>query len=193
MPSKHAPAKKMPPAKKAPSTHLRLDEAALKAAKSSLDDGAVTPHNDGPWVKDIIKLLNDSLATELVCVLRYKRHHYMADGLASPKIAEKFLVHAQEEAAHADRIPTRIVQLGGEPNYNSDTLTQRSHADYNDSNDLTSCPTRDAPVSGPGAAQPLRCFAHLARTASAMLSPRVPGTSVSAMPARNTPGVCTAR
>ncbi|MBK6866577.1 MAG: ferritin-like domain-containing protein [Burkholderiales bacterium] len=115
---------------------LRLDEAALKAAKSSLDDGAVTPHNNGPWVKDIIDLLNDSLATELVCVLRYKRHHYMADGLASPAIAQEFLVHAQEEQTHADRIAERIVQLGGEPDFNPATLMARSHADYNASNDL---------------------------------------------------------
>ncbi len=136
MPPKKPPAKKMPAAKKTSGGHLRLDEAALRAAKSSLDDGALTPHNDGPWVKDIIKLLNDSLATELVCVLRYKRHHYMADGLASPKIAEEFLVHANEEQGHADRIATRIVQLGGEPDYNPDTLTKRSHAEYNDSNDL---------------------------------------------------------
>ncbi len=121
---------------KSSSGHLALNEEALKKAKTSLDDGAVTPHNDGPWVKDIIKLLNDSLATELVCVLRYKRHHYMADGLASPAIAEEFLVHAQEEQAHADRIATRIVQLGGEPDFNPATLIERSHADYNASNDL---------------------------------------------------------
>ena len=121
---------------KSSSGHLALNEEALKKAKTSLDDGAVTPHNDGPWVKDIIKLLNDSLATELVCVLRYKRHHYMADGLASPAIAEEFLVHAQEEQAHADRIATRIVQLGGEPDFTPATLIERSHADYNASNDL---------------------------------------------------------
>lgn len=113
-----------------------LDEAALNAAKADLDAGAVTPHNAGPWVKDIIQLLNDALATELVCVLRYKRHHYMADGLASPAIAAELLVHAQEEQAHADSLATRIVQLGGEPDFNPDTLTKRSHADYDDSNDL---------------------------------------------------------
>ena len=87
-------------------------------------------------MQDIIKLLNDSLATELVCVLRYKRHHYMADGLSSPAIAAEFLVHAQEEQAHADRIAERITQLGGEPDFNPATLLQRSHADYNASNDL---------------------------------------------------------
>ena len=115
---------------------LALDEAAIQSAKTSLDDGAVTPHTNGPWVKDIIALLNDSLATELVCVLRYKRHHYMADGLASPAIAAEFLVHAEQEQAHADRIAERIVQLGGEPDFNPATLLARSHADYDESNDL---------------------------------------------------------
>lgn len=130
------PSNKPAPAEADASGRLKLDEAAIQAAKSSLDDGAVTPHNNGPWVQDIIKLLNDSLATELVCVLRYKRHHYMADGLSSPAIAAEFLVHAQEEQGHADRIAERITQLGGEPDFNPATLLQRSHADYNASNDL---------------------------------------------------------
>lgn len=117
--------------------HVRLvlDEAALEVARRNLDQGAMTPHY-GPWRQDIIKLLNDSLATELVCVLRYKRHHFTADGLASPKIAEEFLVHANEEAAHADRLAQRIVQLGGEPDFSPDSLSQRSHAAYDDSSDL---------------------------------------------------------
>ena len=112
-----------------------LDEAAIDAARRSLDQGAVTP-SYGPWRSDIIKLLNDSLATELVCVLRYKRHHFTADGLSSPKIAEEFMVHANEEAAHADRLAQRIVQLGGEPDFSPDSLTKRSHAAYDDSSDL---------------------------------------------------------
>ena len=74
--------------------HLRLDENALEAAKRSLEKGAVTP-SYGPWREDIIKLLNDALATEIVCILRYKRHYFTAKGLASPAIAEEFLVHAQ--------------------------------------------------------------------------------------------------
>lgn len=114
---------------------LKIDEKGLKAARKSLDDGAVTPAY-GPHREAIIKLLNDSLATELVCVLRYKRHHFMASGLASPKIAEEFMVHAQEETAHADRIARRIVQLGGEPDFSPGTLLERSHADYDESNDL---------------------------------------------------------
>lgn len=112
-----------------------LNEAAIDAARRSLDQGAVTPHSS-PFREDIIKLLNDSLATELVCVLRYKRHHFTAEGLASPKIAEEFLVHANEEAAHADRLAKRIVQLGGEPDFSPDSLTGRSHASYDDSTDL---------------------------------------------------------
>lgn len=114
---------------------MKLDEVALEAARHSLDDGAVTP-NYGPWREEIIQLLNDSLATELVCVLRYKRHHFTADGLVSPKIAEEFLVHANEEAAHADRLARRIVQLGGEPDFSPDGLSARSHAAYDDSSEL---------------------------------------------------------
>jgi bacterioferritin len=114
-----------------------LDEVAIEAARHSLDQGAVTP-SYGPWREDIVKLLNDSLATELVCVLRYKRHHFTADGLASPKIAEEFLVHANEEAAHADRLAQRIVQLGGEPDFSPDSLSARSHAGYDESKDLQS-------------------------------------------------------
>ncbi|WP_114969581.1 ferritin-like domain-containing protein [Rhodoferax ferrireducens] len=112
-----------------------LNDAAIDAAKRSLDQGAVTP-SYGPWREDIIKLLNDSLATELVCVLRYKRHHFTAQGLASAKIAEEFLVHANDESAHADRLAQRIVQLGGEPDFSPDSLTKRSHAAYDDSPDL---------------------------------------------------------
>lgn len=112
-----------------------LDTAAIDAARRSLDQGGLTPHY-GPWRTGIVKLLNDSLATELVCVLRYKRHHFTAVGLASPKIAEEFLVHANAESAHADRLAQRIVQLGGEPDFAPDSLTARSHAAYDDSADL---------------------------------------------------------
>ena len=114
---------------------LTLDEAAIDNARRSLEQGAMTPHY-GPWRDDIVKFLNDSLATELVCVLRYKRHHFTAQGLASPKIAEEFMVHALEETGHADRIAQRIVQLGGEPDFSPDSLTQRIHAEYDDSASL---------------------------------------------------------
>ena len=114
---------------------MALNEAALGAARRSLEQGAVTP-STGPWREDIIKLLNDALATELVCVLRYKRHYYTADGVDSAAIAGEFLVHAGEESSHADRLAQRIVQLGGKPDFSPDTLTKRSHADYDDSKDL---------------------------------------------------------
>ena len=130
------PSNKPAPAEADAPGRLKLDEAAIQAAKSSLDDGAVTPHNNGPWVQDIIKLLNDSLATELVCVLRYKRHHFTAHGMSSPAIAAEFMVHANEETAHADLIARRIVQLGGEPDFSPDTLLARSHAEYDTSSDL---------------------------------------------------------
>ncbi|MEO8038423.1 MAG: ferritin-like domain-containing protein [Betaproteobacteria bacterium] len=108
---------------------------SIEAAKQNLDEGAVTP-GYGPYRDSVVKLLNDALATEIVCVLRYKRHHFTAHGLASPRIAEEFMVHANEETAHADRIAERIVQLGGEPDFAPDSLSGRSHADYDESLDL---------------------------------------------------------
>ena len=134
MAAKHESSKVRPLAV-AEAGHMKLDEAAIDAARRSLDEGAVTP-SYGPWREDIIKLLNDSLATELVCVLRYKRHHFTAEGLASPKIAEEFLVHANEEAGHGDRLAQRIVELGGEPDFSPDSLSGRSHAAYDASTDL---------------------------------------------------------
>ena len=108
---------------------LSLDSAGLEAARQHLDDGAITPAY-GPWRDAIVQLLNDALATELVCVLRYKRHHFTAHGMRSPAIAAEFMVHAQAEADHADRLAERIVQLGGEPDFSPDSLSRRSHADY---------------------------------------------------------------
>lgn len=78
----------------------------------------------------MLKLLNDSLATEIVCVLRYRRHHFMAQGIHSKSVADEFLVHSNEEQGHADEIAARIVQLGGEPNFSPDGLLSRSHAEY---------------------------------------------------------------
>jgi bacterioferritin len=114
---------------------LRLDDKAIEAARRSRDGKAITPA-DAAWRTGLVKLLNDALATELVCVLRYRRHHYTARGLASAKVAEEFLVHANEELAHADRLAGRICQLGGEPDFSPATLTERSHADYDDATDL---------------------------------------------------------
>lgn len=114
---------------------LELDLTALERARTNTGEGAVTP-SYGPWRDAIVKMLNESLATELVCILRYKRHHFTAHGLASPRIAEEFMTHAVEETAHADRIAERIVQLGGEPDFNPATLLERSHADYDEQLDL---------------------------------------------------------
>jgi bacterioferritin len=123
------------PLKPATEKRLVLDEAALEAARRKVADGAVTP-SYGPWRDDIVKLLNDALATELVCVLRYKRHYFTAHGLASPRIAEEFLAHAVAEAGHGDRLAERIAQLGGEPDFSPDSLSARSHADYDESREI---------------------------------------------------------
>lgn len=126
------------PSHDAPTKRLVLDEKALHAAATqSLEDGAVTP-GYGPYRDDIVKLLNDALATELVCVLRYRRHYFTMEGVASPKIKEEFLVHANEESGHADLIAERIVQLGGDPDFSPSSLLERSHADYDESKDLPS-------------------------------------------------------
>ena len=114
---------------------LVLDDKAIDAARNNTDQGAVTP-GYGPWRDDIVKLLNDALATELTCVLRYRRHYVTAKGIASPKIAEELLVHSNEELGHADQIAERIVQLGGDPNLDPSSLRERSHAEYDDAEDL---------------------------------------------------------
>ena len=86
--------------------------------------------NYGADKATVLKLLNESLATEIVCTLRYRRHYFMAKGLTSAGVAEEFLEHANEEQAHADQFAERIVQLGGEPDFNPDGLASRSHAEY---------------------------------------------------------------
>ena len=98
-------------------------------ARKHIEQGAIT---EGYKVdlKTAIKILNEALATEIVCVLRYKRHYYMATGIHSEAVAAEFLQHATEEQGHADEIAARIVQLGGAPDLNPDGLTSRSHAEY---------------------------------------------------------------
>ena len=81
-------------------------------------------------VEVAVKLLNEALATEIVCVLRYKRHHHMAKGIHAEGVAAEFLQHAGEEQQHADQIAARIVQLGGAPDFSPDGLASRSHAEY---------------------------------------------------------------
>jgi len=104
-------------------------------ARQHIEQGAVTQgyHADR---ETVIKLLNEALATEIVCVLRYKRHYYMAGGLNAEGVAAEFLEHATEEQGHADEIAQRIVQLGGEPDLSPDSLTSRSHAEYVEGKDL---------------------------------------------------------
>ena len=100
-----------------------------KRAREHVEEGAVTTGYAAD--KDaVIQLLNEALATELVCVLRYKRHYFMAKGIHSESVKPEFLAHAKEEMAHADRIAKRITELGGEPNFSPDGLSGRSHAEY---------------------------------------------------------------
>jgi bacterioferritin len=106
-----------------------------RRAREHIETGAMTPGYRADR-ETVVRLLNEALATELVCVLRYKRHYYMAQGLTSSSIAEEFLEHAADEQDHADRIALRITQLDGEPNYDPDTLTTRSHAEYKPGTDL---------------------------------------------------------
>src|SRR5688572_12200424 len=100
-----------------------------KRARQHIENGAVTDSYKADR-NTVLKLLNESLATEIVCVLRYKRHYYMASGIHAQSAAAEFLEHATAEQQHADRISERIIQLGGEPDLNPDTLTSRSHAEY---------------------------------------------------------------
>lgn len=112
-----------------------LNTAAIREAAQNMDDGAVTAGYQGNR-EEIVTLLNSALATELVCVLRYKRHYYTASGLVNTPIKDEFLEHAMEEQEHADQIAERIVQLNGEPDFNPATLTERSHAEYDESSDI---------------------------------------------------------
>jgi len=106
-------------------------------ARAHMEKGAVT-ENYKADLNAVIKVLNEVLATEIVCVLRYKRHYYMASGINSDGAKAEFLQHANEEQQHADWIATRITQLNGEPNFNPDGLSSRSHSEYAEGKDLTS-------------------------------------------------------
>ena len=106
------------------------DKATLRQrARQHVDEGAVTASYSADR-EQVLQMLNEVLATELVCMLRYRRHHFMARGITSRSIADEFLEHANEEQGHADQVAERIVQLGGEPDFCPDTLTDRSHAEY---------------------------------------------------------------
>jgi bacterioferritin len=98
-------------------------------ARQHIEDGAVTQGYTADR-ETVLRILNEALATEIVCVLRYKRHYYMATGIHAQAVAAEFLEHANEEQGHADQIAARITQLGGSPDFNPETLTTRSHAEY---------------------------------------------------------------
>src|SRR5438045_5392972 len=100
-----------------------------RRARQHIEEGAVTEGYRGDR-ETVIKLLNEALATEIVCVLRYKRHYFMAQGIHSDPIAAEFLTHANEEQGHADQLAGRIVQLGGSPNFSPEGLLSRSHSEY---------------------------------------------------------------
>jgi bacterioferritin len=105
-------------------------------ARQHIENGAVTQGYSADR-ETVIKLLNEALATEIVCVLRYRRHYFMAAGINAEGVAAEFLQHANEEQGHADQIAQRIVQLKGEPNFNPDGLLMRSHAEYVEGSTLT--------------------------------------------------------
>ena len=110
-------------------------QSIRERARQHIEEGALTA--DYKADRDtVIKLLNEALATEIVCVLRYRRHYFMAQGMNAESVKAEFLAHAGEEQAHADELAERIVQLGGEPNLSTDGLSSRSHSEYVEGEDL---------------------------------------------------------
>ncbi len=104
-------------------------ETLRKRARQHIERGAVTPGYRADR-ETVVRILNEALATEIVCVLRYKRHYFMASGINAQSVAQEFLQHANEEQVHADQIAQRIVQLAGEPNLSPEGLLTRSHSEY---------------------------------------------------------------
>lgn len=110
--------------------HPLTSVATLRSqARKHLERGAVTAGYSADR-SQVLKLLNEALATEIVCVLRYRRHHFMARGIHGQSVGAEFLAHSVEEQGHADLLAARIVQLGGEPDFSPDSLSERSHAEY---------------------------------------------------------------
>jgi bacterioferritin len=110
-------------------------QAIRRRAREHMEAGAVTSAYKADR-QTVIKVLNEALATEIVCVLRYKRHYFMAQGMTSTGVAAEFLEHANDEQEHADRLAQRITQLDGEPNFNPEGLSTRSHSEYKEGKDL---------------------------------------------------------
>jgi bacterioferritin len=106
-----------------------------RRARQHIEQGAVTDSYKAD-LQTVLRVLNEALATELVCVLRYKRHQFMAYGLNAQPVADEFKAHAAEEQTHADQIAERITQLGGEPNFNPEGLQMRSHSEYKEGGSL---------------------------------------------------------
>lgn len=129
-----------------PSSTFALDlDEIRRRARSHLENGAVTDAYAGDR-RDVLQMLNDSLATELVCVLRYRLHQFMSatvGGIPGLAVADEFLQHANEELAHADLLAERIVQLGGKPDFSPATLATRSHTVYVESDSLRGMLTED--------------------------------------------------
>lgn len=106
-----------------------------RQARINMENGPVTENYEADR-KQVLQMLNEALATEIICVLRYRRHFYMSKGINSEPIAQEFLEHSDQELGHADKIALRMVQLGGEPDLNPDLLTSKSHAEYIECADL---------------------------------------------------------
>lgn len=115
--------------------HLSDVQTLRQRARQHVENGAVTPSYAADR-ETVLRLLNEALATELVCTLRYRRHYYMADGVQAESVKQEFLEHAEEEQRHADQLARRIVQLDGKPDFDPHGLAERSHAEYVECNTL---------------------------------------------------------
>lgn len=122
------------PSKQSPLSDIKT---LRERARQHIEKGAVTSGYAADR-ETVIRILNEALATELVCVLRYKRHYFMASGIHAAPVAAEFLAHSTEEMSHADLIAKRIIELGGEPNFSPDGLAARSHAEYVEGDSLKS-------------------------------------------------------
>jgi len=120
---------KTSPAKETQRPFVTDIQELRRRARQHMEEGAVTSAYRADR-EAVIRILNEVLATEIVCVLRYKRHYYMAAGIHAQAVAEEFLEHAKEEQGHADLAAERITQLGGEPNFSPEGLATRSHSEY---------------------------------------------------------------
>jgi bacterioferritin len=116
-------------------TFLSDIQEIRRRARQSIEQGAVTEGYQAD-AEQVVKILNEALATEIVCVLRYRNHYYMASGIHSQAVADEFLEHANEEQGHADMIAARIIQLNGKPDFNPTGLLTRSHSEYKEGGTL---------------------------------------------------------